>query len=653
MIAEWMLWPGPTGFQGPMGTREVHTEVFSLNMTGGSPVMAVRAGPGGAVTRTSPGEVESLNMGGDFPAESYFRVFTEVDLPPAALFPGATVWNTLRPLIVKNASIDSLPPKVVYLHEENFAAPPVYFKTFNPGDPWTPANSRFGFLVLAGHGLDFSVSPARDDYDDFDSIMSEQEEMWFPIPDLPCPWPDEPGYDTIGYSLAQIDLYSPEDPNLHIGGIVAGGETVVMRGPYDAGLGYIETEMVQMSLTGYSEHLGGDFEIELNPDFVSIGHIWPCDTTCEYASSDFLVSYIIQDPTGEPIAFGEGDMTLVNPCDPGTGWNPIGPDGFRPPWKKYYEDPRKVPIYDIYGNLIGYIWKRHWVFRPGVYDFIPPTSNVTYSWYEDGEQIESEWFYGYRLMSSPQRNYESHSGFLDFREKHPEYNGEAVEFVFFYPPTANGWRQTIVHPNGVSDVYAYNAPENVNADGPWAIPDLLPAMPGHSSETIFTAVDLSLYNDHNPDGFVGGEWEDGQTITQLGVNITDGQVEDVEGIYWARSEFIVGDGRSIPIPSGGEEDLLNSQVYPVDLLIAGIHANHGFTNAAGCCQVAGDANDDGNLDVGDAVFLINFIFKNGTAPVCGKAADANNDCDVDVGDAVYIVHHIFKDGPAPDCGCAE
>jgi hypothetical protein len=582
---------------------------------------------------------------GDFPAESFFDVFVEVDLPPGGVFPGATVYNPIAMLVTQD-TIYSLPPKVIYIHG-NTSAVPVRFRDNDPGGAWL-AGDFFGFLVLAGHGFDM----IGEEMHWFEEFMLGQEEL--PLPEaIDCPWPDTPGYDTIPYSLAQIDLYSPEDPDLFLDGIIAVGTTIVLRDPYDPVTGTIETEMIQMSLTGYSEVLGGAIDVSLDPDLHSNGIIEPCDTTCEMAHSDFSVNYEINSLLFGTM-HGSGQMELVGGCDPDPhGWNPMGTGVFQPPWKKYYEDPRKAPIYDLYGNLMGYIWKRHWVFRPGVYDFITSSANVTYSWYEDGEQVESEWFYGYRLMNSSQRNYESHSGFLDFREKHPEYDGESVEFVFFYPPTANGWRQTIVHPNGISDVYAYNAPEDVGANGPWVIPDLLPATPGHSSETIFTAVDLTLYNDHNPDGFVGGEWENGQTISELGVNITDGQADDVEGIYWARSEFIVGDGRNTPIPSGGEEDLLNSQVYPIDLLIAGIHANHGFTNAVGCCQVAGDANDDDNLDVGDAVFLINYIFKNGSAPVCGRSADANNDCDVDVGDAVYIVHHIFKDGPAPNCGCAE
>jgi hypothetical protein len=61
----------------------------------------------------------------------------------------------------------------------------------------------------------------------------------------------------------------------------------------------------------------------------------------------------------------------------------------------------------------------------------------------------------------------------------------------------------------------------------------------------------------------------------------------------------------------------------------------------------GDANADGAINVGDAVYIINYIFKGGPAPAPYEAGDANKDGTVNVGDAVYIINFIFKGGPAP------
>lgn len=70
-----------------------------------------------------------------------------------------------------------------------------------------------------------------------------------------------------------------------------------------------------------------------------------------------------------------------------------------------------------------------------------------------------------------------------------------------------------------------------------------------------------------------------------------------------------------------------------------------------CDFICGDANRDRTLNVGDAVFIVSYIFKGGEAPPWLCAADVNGDSDINVADAVYLVSYIFKGGPepAPDC----
>jgi hypothetical protein len=63
----------------------------------------------------------------------------------------------------------------------------------------------------------------------------------------------------------------------------------------------------------------------------------------------------------------------------------------------------------------------------------------------------------------------------------------------------------------------------------------------------------------------------------------------------------------------------------------------------------GDANTDGQANVADAVYMINFVFKEGPAPAIHDAADANADGDLNVADAVYLINYVFKAGPAPLC----
>lgn len=82
-------------------------------------------------------------------------------------------------------------------------------------------------------------------------------------------------------------------------------------------------------------------------------------------------------------------------------------------------------------------------------------------------------------------------------------------------------------------------------------------------------------------------------------------------------------------------------------------ADHSLDCPQSACDCwPGNANADANANVGDAVYLINFVFKGGPNPtpydVC--SGDANGDCSSNVGDAVYLINFVFKGGPLPvDC----
>jgi hypothetical protein len=65
--------------------------------------------------------------------------------------------------------------------------------------------------------------------------------------------------------------------------------------------------------------------------------------------------------------------------------------------------------------------------------------------------------------------------------------------------------------------------------------------------------------------------------------------------------------------------------------------------------LCGDANSDGRVDVGDAVSLMNYIFRGGRPPEPIACGDVNSDGAADIGDAVFLVNYIFKEGPPPAC----
>jgi hypothetical protein len=68
--------------------------------------------------------------------------------------------------------------------------------------------------------------------------------------------------------------------------------------------------------------------------------------------------------------------------------------------------------------------------------------------------------------------------------------------------------------------------------------------------------------------------------------------------------------------------------------------------------LCGDVNHDGVVNIGDAVYILNWLFKSGPAPMPSMCVgDVNNDDRVDLGDAVYILNWLFKSGSLPNPNC--
>jgi hypothetical protein len=61
----------------------------------------------------------------------------------------------------------------------------------------------------------------------------------------------------------------------------------------------------------------------------------------------------------------------------------------------------------------------------------------------------------------------------------------------------------------------------------------------------------------------------------------------------------------------------------------------------------GDANGDGVIDLGDVVWMVNYLFKGDARPLPPASGDANFDDSIDLGDVVYLVSYLFKGFPSP------
>ncbi len=58
----------------------------------------------------------------------------------------------------------------------------------------------------------------------------------------------------------------------------------------------------------------------------------------------------------------------------------------------------------------------------------------------------------------------------------------------------------------------------------------------------------------------------------------------------------------------------------------------------------GDADLNGDVDLSDAIYILNFLFLGGAAPGCEDGADASDDGDLGLTDAIYILNFLFLGG---------
>ncbi len=64
---------------------------------------------------------------------------------------------------------------------------------------------------------------------------------------------------------------------------------------------------------------------------------------------------------------------------------------------------------------------------------------------------------------------------------------------------------------------------------------------------------------------------------------------------------------------------------------------------------AGDATSNGTVNLSDAIYVLNYLYRDGPLPTPLAAGDADVDGVVDLGDAVYILNYLFKGGDPPGC----
>jgi hypothetical protein len=79
-----------------------------------------------------------------------------------------------------------------------------------------------------------------------------------------------------------------------------------------------------------------------------------------------------------------------------------------------------------------------------------------------------------------------------------------------------------------------------------------------------------------------------------------------------------------------------------------------FTEVEYCVHISpwdyrGDVTGDGVIDAADIVFLLNYLFVGGPAPVPYSEGDVNCDGIIDAADVVFLLNYLFVHGPEPRC----
>jgi hypothetical protein len=160
----------------------------------------------------------------------------------------------------------------------------------------------------------------------------------------------------------------------------------------------------------------------------------------------------------------------------------------------------------------------------------------------------------------------------------------------------------------------------------------------------------------DPDGLQFGKDEYGNLINEISgatyyEDPHDSVVIDNPKIGNYDIGFIgeVGSGEEATFSSIIKVDGLQEETIAADATApdAGVTASFGYTVEEGYNYINGDANRDETVNIMDAVYLVEYVFRGGMAPDPEPSGDANCNGVVNIEDAVYLINYIFKGGPPP------
>jgi hypothetical protein len=69
----------------------------------------------------------------------------------------------------------------------------------------------------------------------------------------------------------------------------------------------------------------------------------------------------------------------------------------------------------------------------------------------------------------------------------------------------------------------------------------------------------------------------------------------------------------------------------------------------GCCDLPGDVNNNGFVNILDVTYLIAYLYKSGPAVPCPDEANTNGALPINILDVTYLLSSLYKNGPGPVC----
>jgi len=141
--------------------------------------------------------------------------------------------------------------------------------------------------------------------------------------------------------------------------------------------------------------------------------------------------------------------------------------------------------------------------------------------------------------------------------------------------------------------------------------------------------------------------------TDIFASIAAGDLEHMFSLHFMITDIQDNLPHAMCVDTSGFGHYDGDMVF-VDLYAAGVYPTQLWPDGGLCLPIlkymCGDSNHDGEVDLGDVVFTVNYVFKGGPAPSPYCVADANGDDVVNIGDAVFIINYVFKNGLEPG-GC--